>query len=251
MTHVRHAVLALGLVVGVSAPSRADDAADARALVEKAVKAHGGQDTLDKFAGQVLKFKGTFHGMGQAIPMTGEVASQGAGKQKIDVEVEAGGQKFQVGFVLSGDRGWAKIGNETREMTKDELAEAKEQAHAGWVATLAPLKDRRFTLAAVGEIQVDKRPARGVKVTSKGHRDVDLYFDKESGLLVKIEARVKDEGSGQEVTEETFPGDYKDVQGTKQAMKFTVKRDGKLYMEGEATEVQLAEKLDDNLFAKP
>ena len=251
MSLVRHTVLALGLVVGVSVSARADDSADARALVDKAVKAHGGQDKLDKFAGQVVKFKGQFHGMGQAVPMTGEVAVQGATRQKIDVEVEAGGQKFQVAFVLNGDKGWAKIGNETKEMTKDELAEAKEQAYAGWVATLAPLKDKGFTLATVGEIRIDKRPALGVKVTSKGHRDVDLYFDKESGLLVKVETRVKDEGSGQEVTEETFPGEYKDVQGTKQAMKFTVKRDGKLYMEGEATEVTLAEKLDDNVFAKP
>jgi len=34
-------------------------------------------------------------------------------------------------------------------------------------------------------------------------------------------------------------------------MKFVVKRDGKLFVEGEATDYQLAEKLEDSVFAKP
>jgi hypothetical protein len=251
MSHVQHAVLAFGFVVAVNVPARADDAADAKALVEKAIKAHGGQDKLAKFTGHTVKFKGNFHGMGQAIPMTGEVSTQGNDKIRVDVEVEAGGMKFRIINVFDGEKGWNKIGDMLMELDKDLVAEAKEQTYVGWVETLAPLKDKQFTLATVGEIKVDNRPALGVKVSSKGRRDVDLYFDKETGLLVKRESRVKDEGSGQEVTEEAFPSEYKDVQGTKQAMKFVIKRDGKLYLDGEASELQLSEKLDASLFTKP
>jgi hypothetical protein len=251
MSHVRYAVLALGVVVGFSVPSRADDAADARALVEKAIKAQGGQEKLAKLTAHTLKFKGTFHGMGQAIPMTGEIATQGNDKVRLDAEVEAGGMKFRVINVLAGDKGWNKIGDAVMELDKDQVAEAQHQAYSGWVSTLTPLAGKEFTLSTIGEMEIEKRPALGVKVTSKGRRDVDLYFDKESGLLVKFEHRVKDEGSGQEVTEENIASDYKEVQGTKQAMKFVVKRDGKLFVEGEATEYQLLEKLEDSVFAKP
>ena len=251
MKHVLHALLGFAFVLAVGTPARADDAADARALIEKAVKAQGGQEKLEKLSGHITKFKGKFHGMGQPIDMTGEVASQGMDKQKLEVEVNAGGMKFRFVNVLNGDKGWNRMGDDTRAMSKDELAEAKEQGYAGWVATLAPLKDKQFTFATIGELKIDKRPALGVKVSSKGHRDIDLYFDKETGLLVKTETRVKDDGSGQEVMEESFPSDYKDVQGTKQAMKFTVKRDGKLFVEGEATELTLSEKLDASVFAKP
>jgi outer membrane lipoprotein-sorting protein len=250
MMHFRFAVLASGFALAVSVPARADDAADARALVEKAVKAHGGQETLDKLPGASIKFKGTFHGMGDGIPISGEIATQGPDKFRVDMEVEAGGQKFPIVIVVNGDKGWTKILKDTKESDKDELAETKEQAYAGWVATLAPLKDKKFTLATTGEIKVENRTALGVKVSSKGHRDVDLYFDKETGLLVKIEKRVKDE-AGQEVSEESFPSEYKEVQGTKQAKKFTVKRNGKLHTEGEATEIQLFEKHDASTFAKP
>jgi hypothetical protein len=251
MTQFRFAVLALGVGLAVGAPAQADDAADARALVEKAVKAHGGQEKLEKLPGVTAKFKGTFHGQGDGLPMTGEVSSQGPDKQRIEFDLDVGGQKIPILIVFAGDKGWAKIAKDTKEMDKDQIAEAREQGYAGWVATLAPLKDKRFTLAPIGEVEIEKQPALGVKVSSKGHRDVELYFDKKTGLLVKTQGRVKDEGSGQEVTEESFPSDYKDVQGTKQAAKFTVKRNGKLFMEGETIEVNLYEKLDPSTFAKP
>ncbi|MDB5310800.1 MAG: hypothetical protein JWO38_5002 [Gemmataceae bacterium] len=238
------------MLLAAPVAARADDAADARALVDKAVKAHGGAE-LAKFSAYTVRMKGTVKPFDKVIAFTGVVASHGPDRQKVDIEVEDGGLKFRFVIVLNGDKGWHRSGDETKAMDKDELAEAKELAHAGWVTTLVPLKDKTFTLATVGEIKVDGRAAVGVKVSSKGRRDVDLYFVKETGLLVKIESRVKDEGSGQEVTEETYPGEYKEVQGTKQPMKITRKRDGKAYIEGKVTGYDLAEKLDADVFAKP
>lgn len=250
MRHGRCAVLAFGVVLAAAVNLRADDAV-ARAAVDRAVKAHGGADILAKFPASTVQFKGTFHGMGQAIPFTGEVASHKGDRHRFEVAVEAGGQKFQLAHVLAGDKGWVKANGATKEMDKDELTEAREEAHAAWVATLAPLKDKAFELSLIGEVQVEGKAAAGVKVSHKDRRDVNLYFDKETGLLVKTESRVKDEGSGQEVTDEAFLSDYKDVQGTKQPMKVVVKRDGKLYVEGEVTDITLAESLDVSVFAKP
>ena len=251
MRPTRRAVLALGFVFAVAVPARADDAADARKLIEKAVKAHGGQAALDKFPGTTAKLKGTFYGQGDGLAVTGTVTAAGPDQQRIDLEIEAGGQTIPVVIVVAGDKGWTKLVKDLKQFDKDELAEAKEQAYAGWVSTLAPLKGKQFTFATTGEIKVENRPALGVKVSSKGHRDVDLYFDKETGLLVKTETIVKDDTTGQEVTEESFPGEYKEVQGTKQAMKFLTKRDGKKFLEGEITSIELFEKPDASLFAKP
>ena len=90
----------------------------------------------------------------------------------------------------------------------------------------------------------------GVRVTSKDRRYVNLYFDKETNLLIKTEKQVKDD-AGKEVTEEEYFSDYKEEKGIKHALKFTVKRDGKLFVEGEVTGGQYEEKLDDSTFAKP
>ena len=250
MRHGRYAFLAFGLVLTATVAARADDSAAARALVDKAIKAQGGEAVLSKWRGGTAKLKGTIHIEGMAAAFTGEFAVQGSDRQKFDIQAEVGGEKFRLVYVLRGDKGWFKFNDDTMELDKEDLAEMQEEAYAGWLATLVPLKDKKFTLAPLGEIQVDQRPALGVKVSSKGHRDLNLYFDKETGLLVKTEARVKDDND-QEVTEETFLSDYKEVQGTKQATKFITKRDGKPYLEGEVTEYQLAEKLDDGVFAKP
>ncbi len=245
------AMLALGLIITTAGPGRADDQAAVRTLLDKAIRAHGGEANLAKFKAVTAKLKGAFHGLPQAVAFSGELTIQGPEQQRIDLELDAFDQKIRVVHVLNGNKGWNRFGDDTEEMDKEELAEAKEQAYADWASTLIPLKDKAFTLAPLGEIKIDKRPALGIKVSHKDRRDVSLYFDKETHLLVKIESRVKDDDTGAEVTEESFPSDYRDVQGTKQAMKFTIKRDGKLYMEGELSNIKLLEKVDDATFAKP
>jgi hypothetical protein len=247
----RCAFLVSVLMLSAAVSARAGDDASPRALIDKALKAHGGEDNLAKWPAVTAKIKGTFHGLGAAIPVTGEFASEGTNRSKFVIEGQVDGQKFLLIQILNGDKGWIKTDDdETEELDKDDLTEAKEEAYAEWLTTLVPLKDKQFRLALLGEINIDKRPALGIRVSSKGHRDVDLFFNKETGLLVKSEARIKDD-DGQEVTEETILIDYKDVQGTKQAMRFTVRRDGKLYLECEVTEYRLAERLEDSVFAKP
>jgi hypothetical protein len=252
MNHARLAVVTFGFVLAVGAPARADDAKAARALVDKAIKAQGGADNLAKYKGSVASFKGTFYGMGMELPMTGVITTMGVDKFKADIMVEAGGMKIQIVNVVNGDKGWSKVGANTTEMDKDMLTQAKEKTYAEGVASLVPLIDGKgYTLAPTGEFLVGEKKALGVKVTSKGRRDVDLYFDKETGLVVQYEFKVKDEGSGQEVTETSYPSEYKDVRGVKLAKKFTVKRDGKLYLEIEMTDIELHDKLDASVFDKP
>src|SRR5262245_41211505 len=184
MKHSLHAFLVFGWVLAATSTARSDDGAAARALVDKAVQAHGGQATLDKLPAATIKFTGTFHGMGQAIPFTGEITTLGADRNRMEIVAEAGGQKFRVVNVLDRDKAWTRMGDNTKALDKEDLAEVQEVAYAAWVATLAPLKDKAFTLTTVGEIEIEKKPALGVKVSRKGHRDVDLYFDKETGFLV-------------------------------------------------------------------
>ena len=254
MTRTRLTGLTFALALMATTSARGDDAADARALVDKAIKAHGGAATLGKFKGGAVTFSGTFHGMGMKVPMTGTISTFGDDKLKADIEVEADGQKFRVINVLAGNKGWTKLGpTDTKDMSKDEVSQGRNEQHAGYLASLTPLvgASKGYTLAPAGEMLVNDKAALGVKVSAKGRRDVTLYFDKATNLLVRYDQTVNDEGSGREVTQETYPGDFKDVQGTKQSHKFVVKRDSKFYLEGEASEVTLTETLDANLFVKP
>jgi len=155
-------------------------------------------------------------------------------------------------LVLNGDKGWMSMGGSTEEMSKEQLAEQKETHFAGYVTTLLPLKDKAFNLAPVGEAKVGDRAAVIVKVTHEGHRDVLLFFDKENNRLVKSEYKAKaQEQGGEEVKQEVFFSDYRDVDGVKFPMKIVVTRDGKPYVEAENSEVKAVDKPDDKVFAKP
>jgi hypothetical protein len=156
-------------------------------------------------------------------------------------------------FVFDGKQGWMKINDNTIDLDEDAVAEAKEDIHAGRVETLVPLlKDKRFELSPLGEAKVGDHEAVGVQVAHKGHRDIKLFFDKKTGLLLKNERVIKDPMlGGQERKQETLHSDYKDVNGVKYPMKLDIKRDGEKHLEGQLTDFQTDVKIDNAVFAKP
>lgn len=250
MRFSRRFLMLCGLALALPNFCVADDAAS-RAVVEKAIDAHGSEKQLAKFKGATSKLKGTIQVNGAAVEFTGELASQESNQLRINISFVLDGQSISFASVLNRDQGWLKINNDTLDMSAEQLAESKEQAYSGWVATLLPLKDKAFMLAPFGEIEIAGRKAVGVNVARDGRRPINLFFDKETSRLVRTESRVRDDTTGQEVTEEATYGEYKLVEGAQQPMKITVKRDGKPHAEVEVTEFKPAEKLDDSVFARP
>ena len=129
MRYGRLFFLSVGLVMA-TVTAKADESATARALVDKAMLALGGEAKLAKFPVTIVKFKGKFHGFDDNAPFTftGESASQGADRLKFFVEGNAKGHKFRTGALLNGNRGWTKFNDETREFNKEQLAAFQEEA---------------------------------------------------------------------------------------------------------------------------
>src|SRR5262249_42655075 len=152
---------------------------------------------------------------------------------------------------VNGNKGWTQVMGTTQELDKDAMAEAKENFYAERVKNLAPLTGKGFKLEPLGEAKVGKREAVGVKVSHKGHRDVNLYFDKKTGLLLKAERRAKDPMAGTEFTQADLYDDYKEVEGIQHARKLTILRDDKKFVTGVLSDYKPLEKLDNDVFAKP
>jgi len=107
-------------------------------------------------------------------------------------------------------------------------------------------------LTPLGESKVGDSDVIGIRVSSKGHRDVSLYFDKKTSLVLKSEFNVKDLMAGdKEIMQEVVYSDYKEAQGMKYPGKMIIKRDGMDFVNGEVTEWVPSEKLEDGVFAKP
>src|SRR5262249_61665867 len=112
-----------------------------------------------------------------------------------------------------------------------------------------PLKSPTLDLPSLGECAVGAGPAAGIKVSHKARREVNLYFDRESALLLKSETRIKEAGT--EVTQEVLYTDSRQIEGARRPTRITVKRDNKLLVEEEILEYRPLERPDASLFAKP
>ncbi len=233
----------LSLVVAVllvAGPLSADDAASTKAIIDKAIKASGGAEKLAKYKAMTWNEKGMYFGMGEGVPYTGKYSVQWPDKFRMEIE-----GVFTI--ALNGDKGYMN----GEEMEKEQLEEQKENHYSGWVNTLLPLSDPSYKLTSIPETKVNNQPAVGVKVSKAGHRDVQLFFDKQTGLLVKSVAKVKAAEAGfKEVEQESFYENYKDVDGLKSPMKVVIKREGKPFVEAELLDMKRMEKLDDKVFGK-
>jgi hypothetical protein len=228
---------------------RADEAAEARAVVDKAIQAAGGEAKLAGAARFTRKAAGKFYGPTGPVAFTAEWTADLPGQVRESVETEADGMKFQSVKVIAGDKGWLRVNGGVEEMDKDALAAARDEMYAAWVATLVPLKDKDFTLAPLAESKVGDRAVLGVKVTRADRPDVALYFDKEKRWLLRAEYVVK--VGGGKPRQEVYYDEYTDGDGLRYPKKTTVKRDGKLLVEAETSEFKLLDKVDPQTFAKP
>ena len=86
-------------------------------------------------------------------------------------------------------------------------------------------------------------------MASKGHVEVRLYFDKASGLLVKIERLSKE--AGVSLNKEYIYSAHKDFDGVKLPTKEVDLINGRKFSELTSMTYKLQTKIDDATFAKP
>ena len=231
---------------------RADDAADARAIITKALTARGDKPD-SKNTATTWKDKGKFTGGGFELPYTADWAFQAPDKYRFALVGTFGDAKITLTVVVNGDKAWEAEGDKSREVTGQKLEYVRSEAYQLRVASLTPLvTDKGFTLATAPGKDVAGKPTVGVKVAHDKQPATTLYFDKASGLLVKRETTVKDEfQKWKEVPEEAYFSDYKEVNGRKHFTALKIVRDGKPMIEATLSDAKDAEKLDPKLFEKP
>ncbi len=227
-----------------------DDAAKAKAVVEKAVKAAG----WEKNGASVSKTwadKGALHFGGQKLEYTGEWWFSGPDKYRFVVKADFGGTAVTITAVTNGDKAWQSDGSKAEAMPAEKAEYTRHQAYFQHVYTLTPLlTEKAFTLKPVAGVKVDGGETAGVEVSHKDRPTVKLYFDAKTGLLAKSEMTVKSEFDGwKDATDEVTFGGWKEGEDKKKyPTKMTVTRGGTLLIETEMSGFKHAEKLEAKLF---
>jgi hypothetical protein len=251
MTRIIGPALAVALVFALSGPGRTADAADTNAILNKAIKAMGGEEKLSKVKAATWKSKGTISFGGNDNDVSTEWTVQGLDHFRREFEGDFGGNKVQGAFVLAGDKGWRKIGDNKTELDNNAVADEKRAAYLVVIPmTIVPLKSKEFKLASIAEENVDGKPAVGIKATAPDGKDFSIYFDKDSGLPAKTVAKVVG-FMGDEFTQETTFSDYKEMAGIKKATKIVAKRNGEKFQDHQISEFKILDKVDPKVFTEP
>src|SRR5262245_2749776 len=217
------------LLVALLAPPAGTDA---RAVIRRAIQAHGGAEALDRLRLVREKTVGELHLRGKTFPFTSETLQRLPDQFRHTLTSENDGNKFEMLQVYDGKKGWLIEGGLSRPVDAMHLAGWKATAHAAYVASLTPLlaEDKGYRFTLLPEAKVQGRPAVGIKVSQADQRDVNLYFDRDNSLLVKKVLRPH-AGGAASVQEEIF-SDFKDVQGLKRPTRVQVLINGVPHAEG-------------------
>lgn len=242
--------LLTGTFLMLAAPlSRADDRSQALAVIDKAIDAHGGESKLTKARQMVRTAKGVQELFGNKNQFSTEQTTQLPERFRDAIDYEAGGQKARLIFVLNSDKGWQSIDGVPMELPKDRADELREEAYVIWLTTLVPLKDKSISVSPLPEGKVLGQPASVIKVISKGHTDVKLYFDAKTGLLVKLDRAARQ--AGLTINKEYFFSNHKEFDGVKLPTKYVELISGNKSIDLTISDYKFPNSVPDKLFGKP
>src|SRR5262249_39166410 len=184
-------------------------------VLGRAIKNHGGKETLNKLLSHRMKLNGIFLGAdGSKVPFVSEFWFRYPDSFRDRLTINTEKRKLDVITVRNGGKGWRKTNGVVRELSKEELSITDVTFYIYWVSSLNPLLDRNdLSIAAVPAKMIEDPEAIGLKILGKERPDVTLYFDKDTGRLRSRELKARMVASGDLVRREDVFGHFKDFDG--------------------------------------
>src|SRR5262249_51689860 len=153
------------------------DVGEVQAILEKAIKAHGGETKLAAVQAVKTKSKGSSFTLFTVKPgkktdekitdFTREKAYQFPDRVKQETSMNTPLGNFRTIQLLNNGKGSIHglgVIRLNKEAEEGELTELKEQLHRKQVTQLVCLKDKAYTLSPLGEVKVADKPAVGIQV---------------------------------------------------------------------------------------
>lgn len=242
--------VAAGVLLGGPGRGAAQD--EARSIVARGVAAYGGEARLARLRCLRLTTRGTVQVAGADTTFAAETSVQLPGRIRNVLHCDLQGKTHTITQMIDGDRVAVVVDGAAQPVKEATAAELRELLYAEQVHTLVPLlRDPGYELTPAGQASVNGRPAFAVRVVARGHRDVVLYFDQPTGLLVKAQRRTVDPQTLKEVLQEEYYGDYREQDGLRRPWQVVVFKDGKKLMDSQVVALQYLDKLDDSVFRQP
>jgi len=233
-------VIILILIVAVSGPVLAMDADE---LIAKAIEAQGGKEKIQSI--KTMKTTGKFMAGGMEFPFT----TLHSRPDNIRIESEVMGATMVQAY--DGENGWMinpMMGStDPQKMPPIQAKAFKLQADMD--GPLIDWKKKGYTVEYIGTDDVEGTEVHHLKLDTNEKMVMDIYFDAEYFLSLKIRTTSSEEGS--EFENDTFYSDYKEVDGMVMAHAIENQMGGQTVSEILIETVAFGVEVDPTIFAMP
>ena len=244
------ALVALCLVAPL-AMARPESALTPRQVIERAIVAHGGYESLSKARAERIELRGVMYVGNTPVTFTNHLTLQLPGQYKSVVVLQQGERRHSVVHLLNGDNAMIVIDGQPQTVNSLHLSQLRQTLQLEQAMRLVPLlSDPGFTLHPGQDFSYNGGVVTSVRIQGKSQRELVLFFDQKTGLLVKSEHKIDGPG-GKDVTQEAFYSDYREIGGHRRAGKVTVRRDGQKVMDVELVSAQRVVRIDVLEFNRP
>jgi len=234
-------------VPALRAPDTQESHAQARAVVAKAVKAHGGMAAL-----AAIKNWHTKGAMSLTVGTTnleGEYSETVQLPSKRRMEMAVMGQNMVQ--VLDGDTAWASASGRMVPVSRDQIEAMRQGTYANPVRLLTTLSDPKADIRYAGTDTAFGKTADVIEWNRPGGRPARVFIDSATGLLVLIEQpELSPLGSGWVPVQRVY-GDYRTTGKVKFPYSVTVYANGTKAVQQSLAEVQWNAAAPPSLFRRP
>jgi hypothetical protein len=224
---------------------------EARAVLEKAIQAHGGEDRIARTKTGHLQanVESTIVGSG-VFKETWEETFDLPRRYRRVVDGKEGGQPFHREFVVNGTQGWERQGRDAVKVFPVTKTLPPEQHWHAVLLQILYLKAKETRLKYLGEEQRAGRLLIGIHAASV-RGEADLFFDKSTLLLARARQSLADPMTGRQGIGETLYDDYRDIGGVRYPMHMKSSNGDNYIQDIKLTSIEFLDKLDPLVFAKP
>ncbi len=221
------ALAALLALCDVAAAPSVVPSADPTALLDRAIKAAGGEAALRRAT--VLKWRGRafVYPGDRRIEIEGQWIVEPPDRAVVVTWEKDKRKESTRRLILLGSEGWMERAGERTPMPPEMLASERDQFDLYSVMRLLPLREPGVRLSAMGP--------RSLRVERDGRPDVELTFDG-SGSLDRLRVELHDPVSDRKVVEKiTFTG-LLEAGGVRWPRRMSITRDSAAFFDLELTE---------------
>jgi hypothetical protein len=181
----------INVIVRAAAPTIAAQS-DAATVIDRAIAAAGGVETLSRYP--VLSWNGaaTIHAGDRVVNIVGTWTLEPPDRAVVRTRRADQPSASPRALIVEGTQGWTMVGDTRTPLTAEMLAAERDAFYLYWLMRIVPLTDPDMRLEAVPRAT---EGLDGVRVRRASRPDVDLFFD-ESGRLRRLSLVTMDATTG-------------------------------------------------------